>query len=55
MGYGVFEVNQEFRIPLINEYEHTIEYTPNTGEDSIRVIIDRPNTDILLLSSSKDS
>ena len=47
-NYERIDFNGYYQIPIIEEYEHIMEYSPEKGQDSLRVVVERPNTKIKL-------
>ena len=43
---GNIDISSYYHIPTIEEYNHYMTYTPQQNENSIRIMVDRPNTKI---------
>lgn len=45
---GNLDFSSYYQIPATEEYSHEMTYIPQRNEDSIRIVIDRPNVDMEL-------
>lgn len=52
---GRVDSSSTYVIPFIEDFRHTISYTPHNNEDALRILMERPNTKIYIYKETIDS